>query len=161
MFVVHIYAEADSTAPRSQQRMAGYVLEYITPSGRTETKEEFVKVTGTYHAVILQMLCAAASRITKSCELHIHTQDSFVLGCMVSDLPGWASNGYRSKRGTLIKNCREWQQLWEKVAVQQVVKEPGMHTYYNWMQGKMAEEKERLKNPPHSVNTRRNGVQEG
>lgn len=158
MFVVHIYAETDTAAPRSMERMAGYVLEYVTPSGETKTKEAFEKATGTYHAVILQMLIRATGRIIRESEIHVHTQDDFVLENLVSNLPGWATNAYKSRKGTLVKNCQEWQQLWENIKTFPVIKEPGMHAYYDWMQGKMAEEKERLKNPPHSGNTRKNGV---
>lgn len=154
MLVVHIYAEVDSAAPRSQGRMAGYVLEYIKRSGETETREQFVWVAGTYHAAILQMLLRAAARITRPCEVHVHTQDGFVLESLVSNLPGWAENGYKTRKGTLVRNCREWQQLWGLTEKHLVVKEPGMHAYYDWMQGKMAEEKEGPKNPAHSGKTR-------
>lgn len=150
MYVVHIYAETDSTAPKSQERMAGYVLECITSSGKTATREYFEKKTGTYHAVILRTLIDAMSRINQSCEIHVHTQNDFILESLVSNLPGWASNDYRSQKGTMIKNCQEWQKLWELVKKQLIVKAPGMHSYYAWMQGEMA----RLKNPPHSGNTR-------
>lgn len=149
MYVVHIYVEADSVAPKSKDRMAGYVLECITSSGKTVTREHFEKKTGTYHAVILQTLIAAMHRINQSCEIHVHTQNDFILENLVSNLPGWASNGYKSRKGTLIKNCQEWQQLWELVKKQLIVKEPGMHSYYDWMQGEMA----RLKSAPHIVNT--------
>lgn len=150
MHVVHIYAETDNTAPKSQERMSGYVLECTTSSGRTVTREHFEKKQGTYHAVILQTLIDAMERINQSCEVHVHTQNDFVLENLVSNLPGWASNGYKSRKGTLIKNCQEWQMLWELVKKQLVVKEPGMHSYYDWMQGEM----KRFKNPPHSGKSR-------
>lgn len=146
MHVVHIYAETDSMAPRTQERMAGYVLECVTSSGKTVTREHFEKKTGTYHAVILQTLIDAVHRINQSCEIHVHTQNDFILENLVSNLPGWASNGYKSRKGTLIKNCQEWQQLWELVKKQLIVKEPGMHEKYKDMQDKMKE----MKNLPHS-----------
>lgn len=43
MHVVHIYAETDSTAPKSMERMSGYVLECTTASGQIVTKEHFEK----------------------------------------------------------------------------------------------------------------------
>lgn len=137
MYVVHIYAETDSTAPKSQERIAGYVLECTTASGHIVTKEHFEKKTGTYHAVILRTLIDAMERINQSCEIHVHTQNDFILESLVSNLPGWASNGYRAQRGTLIKNCQEWQRLWELVKKQLVIKDPGTHQYYNWMQEEM------------------------
>lgn len=137
MFTVHIYVETDSTAPKSKERMAGYVLECTTASGLPVTREHFEKKTGTYHAVILQVLIDAMQRINKNCEIHVHTQNDFVLESLVSNLPGWATNSYKSQKGELIKNCREWQQLWELVKRQTVIKEPGMHEYYEWMQNEM------------------------
>ena len=146
MHVVHIYAERDSMAPRTQERMAGYVLECVTSSGKTVTRVNFEKKTGTYHAVILLTLIDAMKRINQSCEIHVHTQNDFILESLVSNLPGWASNGYKSQKGTLIKNCQEWQQLWELVKKQLIIKEPGMHAYYDRMQEEMA----KRKNPPHT-----------
>lgn len=150
MFTVHIYVETDSTAPRSKDRMAGYVLEYVTASGQIATREHFEKKTGTYHAVILQILIDAMQRINKPCEIHVHTQNEFILESLVSNLPGWSTNSYRSQKGTLIKNYVEWQQLWELVKEQLVVKAPGKHEYYDWMQGEMG----RLKNLQHLEKTR-------
>lgn len=100
--------------------------------------------------MILQTLIDALQRINQSCEIHVHTQNDFVLGSLVSNLPGWASNSYKSQKGTLIKNCQEWKKLWELVKKQLIIKEPGMHSYYGWMQAEM----ERFKNPPHSEKPR-------
>lgn len=157
MQIVHIYAEADTATPKNTRRMAGYVLEYVRKSGKVEIREEYEPVTGTYHAVILQMLIKAASRIQRPCELHVHTQDGFVLECLVTNLPGWATNGYKTRKGTLIKNCREWQRLWELIETYPVVKESGLHERYTEMRKKMDNEKAGSKNPSHSGNTRKNG----
>lgn len=157
MQIVHIYAEADTATPKNTKRMAGYVLEYVRRSGKVEIREVYEAVTGTYHAVILQMLIEAVSRIKRPCELHVHTQDGFVLESLVSNLPGWATNGYKTRKGTLIKNCREWQRLWELIETYPVVKESGLHDRYTEMKKKMDSEKAGHKNPPHSGKTRENG----
>ena len=79
MFTVHIYVETDTTMPRSAERKAMYVLEYTRITGELYTKEGIIEKTDTYHGAILGALEAALGRINKSCELHLHSRDEYVL----------------------------------------------------------------------------------
>lgn len=137
VYRVDIYVEADSTTPRQSVRAAGYVLECIKGDA-VHTREEFAHKTGTYNAVILQMLVKALKRINQSCEVHIHTQDTYVLNMIDKNLELWAGNGFHTVKGELVKNHFEWEQVWKLGSRHLLVAEPGEHSYFTWMQGEMA-----------------------
>lgn len=137
MRTVHIYVETDVTAPRSTERYAGYVLEYITRSGWTETRKDFRKKTGTYHQVTLETLIEAMARINQSCEIHIHTRNTFILDMIERNLSLWAGNEFRNSKGELVKNHDLWSRLWLLSQKHLLVKEPGEHSYLHWMQDEM------------------------
>lgn len=138
MYVVHIYAEADSAAPKESERMTGYVLEC---EGKQRTVEDFNLRTATYHAAILSTLCTALSRINQSCEVHIHTQNTYILNMIENNLPAWAGNGFCKKTGDPIRNDGLWKRFWGFYQKHLIVVEPGIHPYLNWMQDEMMKRK--------------------
>lgn len=148
MFTVHIYVEADSTAPRNMTRMTGYVLECQTASGTTKTVEGFNKKTGTYHNTILLALEDALKRLNQSCEIHIHSQNRYVLTSIDQYLHIWAGNGYRNRKGELIKNHFEWSRLWELLSEHLIVVEAGLHSYYSWMLSEMQRKAREIQEVP-------------
>lgn len=142
MQTVHIYVETDITAPRPVQRYVGYVLECMTVSGKTGTRERFQKKTGTYHQAILEALIEAVERINQSCEVHIHTQDTFVLDMIGKNLSLWAGNEFRNSKGELVKNHSLWSRLWTLLQRHLIETERGEHPYLNWMQSEMMKRRE-------------------
>ena len=141
MFTVHIYAESDNPAPGCMSRMAGYVVECRDSAGKTRTVEEFREEIGTYYEVMLKTTARALGRLNQSCEVHIHSQDEYVLGMIERNLPLWGGNGFRTKKGDLVKNRFEWSRLWQILQNHLYSVEPGEHGYYMWMLGEMAKAK--------------------
>ena len=78
---VHIYIETDSKAPQRQLRKYGYVLE-CSLRGAIWTKEKFGEAEGTYHSVVLRALIEAMKRLTKESEVHIHTENVYILSML-------------------------------------------------------------------------------
>lgn len=138
MFVVHIYVETDTAAPRETERKVMYVLEYTRATGELYTKEEVIKKTDTYHGAILGALETALGRINKSCELHLHSRDEYVISSIEKNLPVWEKNGYRTKKGDLVKDHFAWRNIQEKIKDHLIVPEPGSHSYLSWMLSEMA-----------------------
>lgn len=138
---VDIYVETDNKAPASCERYGGYVLEYVRANGEPETRHDFRQTTGTYHGVILETLKTALTRIKRSCEVHIHTQDAYVLNMVDKFLATWAENGFRNSKGEPIKNMDIWEQLWQQVKKHKIVVEHGPHSFHGWMQRQMEEKK--------------------
>lgn len=75
---VHIYIGTDSKAPRTQTRKYGYVLACIL-KGKLETKQEFRETKGTYNRATLEAITEAVGRVVKPSEIHIHTENAFIL----------------------------------------------------------------------------------
>lgn len=88
---VDIYVETDSRNPAACERYGGYVLEYIGACGEPETREDFFQMTGTYHGVVLERLTTALCRMRWRCEVHIHTQDAYILNMVDKFLTTWAA----------------------------------------------------------------------
>lgn len=135
MDVVHLYAESGNVAPRNLARKTGYVLEYITKNGRTVTRERFTDREGTYNAVTLQMIVEGLQRLVHPCEVHIHTQNRYILTTMSTRLEEWKENGYRTARGDPVANDEKWKQIAETEHL--LVPEPGNHTYLEWLLNEM------------------------
>ncbi len=134
---VNIYIESDSVAPRSAIRMAGYILEYQKKTGETVTREYFCKESGTYNAVILKLLVKAVGRINQNCEIHIYSQNQFLLGMIEHNLAKWKENGFRTAKGTFVANYADWREFAVKTQRHLVVTERDKHTYFDWMQNEM------------------------
>ena len=137
MQVVHLYAETGSVAPRNIRRPAGYVLEYITPSGKTVTREQFREHDGTYNAVTIEMITEGLQRLKHPCEVHIHTQNRYVLLMIDTRLEEWEQNGYRTAKGEKLANWEAWKKLEQAAKEHLLVPEPGEHTYLGWMKNEM------------------------
>lgn len=135
MDVVHLYAESGNVAPRNLTRKTGYVLEYITKTGRTVTRERFTDREGTYNAVTLQMIAEGLQRLVHPCEVHVHTQNRYILTMMSTRLEEWKENGYRTARGDPVSNDEKWKQIAETEHL--LVPEPGSHPYLEWMLNEM------------------------
>ena len=84
---VNIYLETDKQCQACIQRKYGYVIE-IMHHGQIVTREGFGCVVSTYHQCNLQALAEALARFHSSCEICIHTKDTFVASRVlrISDL---------------------------------------------------------------------------
>ncbi len=138
MWKVDIYLETDSKVQKNTERRCGYVLETIC-AGATRTVEGFRCVSGTYHSANLQNLAAALSRITKTSEICIHTEDAYV-AVHVRKLPEMAAAGWRDLKGNPIRNAELWKKIWELVQKHQLkmTANTDKHSYSGWLQEQMA-----------------------
>lgn len=110
MRMTRIYIAIDSRSPRITKKNYGYVLE-CEVSGEARTREGFGTVTGTYHQATLTALIKALERFTQKCELHIHTEDMFVLNMMLKNLDAWEANGFTTSKGSPVANREEWMEV--------------------------------------------------
>lgn len=134
---VDIYIEANNTAPRKFERWTGYILECVKKSGDLYTEMDFNRKTGTYHETILRTLIEALGRMKKNSEIHIHTKDKWTLEMIGRNLENWAAGGFVNNKGKPLTNQTEWRKLHDLTKEHLIVKEPGAHSYYNWMQQEM------------------------
>ena len=120
---VHIYIGTDSKAPRVQPRKYGYVLA-CTLKGKLATKQGFKETTGTYNRATLEAIS----------EIHIHTENAFILTMLEENLDKWEQNGYVTTKGEPVANGDLWKQLKEKAREHLLLSEPGKHEYSMWIQ---------------------------
>lgn len=99
---VHIYIGTDSKAPRVQTRKYGYVLA-CTLKGKLETKQGFKETKGTYNRATLEAITEAVARVVKPSEIHIHTENAFILTMLEENLDRWEQNGYVTTKGEPVE----------------------------------------------------------
>lgn len=141
MWMTHIYIATDSSSPRVTEKRYGYVME-CEASGEIRTREGFGRITGTYHQAILTALIESLQRFNQGCEVHIHTEDTFVLNMYQKNLKAWVSNGFITSKGKPVANREEWMKLAELTREHLVLAEPGKHTYTGWLLAEIEKRKE-------------------
>ena len=135
---VNLYIETDCAAFQKHIRTYGYVLEYITSSGTTVTRESYRKGSGTYHQETLLTLAEALGRIHEPCSVCVRGRDKFVLSMLTGKLKEWAGQDLTSN-GKPITNREEWEALWEKIKIHEASTQTGKHPYSGWMLAEMEE----------------------
>ncbi len=140
MKTAHIYIATDSSSPRASEKHYGYVLE-CEVSGEARTREGFGKMTGTYNQATLTALVKALGRFKQGCELHVHAENTFVIGMLCRNLKTWAGNGYLTSKGRPVANREEWEKVWSLSKKHLVVAEPGRHPYSGWLREEMEKKK--------------------
>ena len=137
MWKVDIYLETDSKAQKNTERKCAYILETIC-AGAIKTAEGFQCISGTYHSTTLQNLAAALSRIRKTSNVCVHTEDVYVVS-RIRKLPEMAAANWKDARGTRIGNAELWKRIWELIEEHHLTltAKAGKHSYSNWLQEAM------------------------
>lgn len=133
---VDIYIAIDSASTRISKKMYGYVLE-CEVSGQAKTREGFGTAEGTYHFGELTAMIAALERLKQPCEVHIHSENDFVLSMLERNLRTWAAAGFVTTKGKPVANKELWMIVW-KLSQKHLVKTvPGKHPYSEWLKEEM------------------------
>ena len=98
MYKVDIYLTQSTASLSKDERWHGYVVACIK-NGEEKTVNGFGHIFGTYHEATLRSLSDALDRLNQSCEVHIHTEDRFVLNMLDTQLEKWAGNNYLNAKG--------------------------------------------------------------
>ena len=118
---VDIYIADTGSGPKRQERWTGYL---ITCNGRMVYGAECVEATEN-NAVITTMI-AALDRFTRPADITIHIENEWIIGRVTriegkdgpeSNLDIWQRAGWKTARGTEVKNRAEWQRLYNKLRV--------------------------------------------
>lgn len=139
---VNLYIEMDKTAFQKIERKCGYVLEYITPTGETKTREGYRKTRSTYNQEFLGALAEALGRIHEPCTVIIHGQNRFALNMLQNRLKEWAIDNFISN-GKPVMNKEEWEAVWREVQKHEITVEIGKHAYSGWILREMEEQCEK------------------
>lgn len=129
MQIVHIYLGIDSMHPRKTEKTWAYVLECESRPG--VIRNGFHVEECTYHEGILRSLIRAFERINQTCEVHIHTENQYVLNALMNYLDGWIGKDFRNKKGQQVSE--EWAAVYPHKIKHLIVPEPGKHEYSEWL----------------------------
>ena len=99
----------DSTAQKETDKEYRYCL--ASSSGRVygDGSEH-----GTYNRVTLQALLAGLERIDQNAEVHIYSDNRFVLNMAAHHLSQWEKNGFVTSKNVPVKNADLWKEISRK-----------------------------------------------
>lgn len=129
---VDIYIAVDNVSPKISKKKYGYVLE-CEVSGEAKTREGFGSTEGTYHSGVLTAMVAALERLNQPCEIHFHSENTFVLDMLKVNLDRWAAAGFVTAKGKPVANKEQWICIWGLSRKHMLVTEPGKHPYSGWL----------------------------
>lgn len=139
MFHVDIYV-ATKGGIKAKDGRYGWVVEYITPSGETKTREGFgAEKDSTSQRMTLRALIEAFDSLAAECDITLHIPDPFVRGAFMTNKIGcWGIHGGIGAAGTPIRNAELWNMLYHR-QMQHVVRtqEGHFHPYLDWLKRKM------------------------
>ena len=125
---VTLYIETSSAALGKKKRICGYILEYITASGKPVIGKAYREGEGTYNQEYLITATQAMWHMKEPCELCICGKNSFVLNMIQNNLKNWAAHEYISN-GKEILNRKEWENLWNLMKGHNISVRIGEHKY--------------------------------
>lgn len=107
--MVQLIIWTDSTAQKETDKEYRYCL--ASSSGRVygDGSEH-----GTYNRVTLQAILAGLERIDQNAEVHIYSDNKFVLNAAAHHLSLWEQNGYTTSKNKPVKNDDLWKELSRK-----------------------------------------------
>ena len=116
------------------------VLEVKGAAGDT-TREGFGEVVGTHRLATLIALSHALGRFCRPCEIHVHSEDGWVLAMLDKRLGKWAQCDYKDSKGNEIDHRAEWEAVHKLAKGHLLVPEPGRHSYSSWMESEFKRRK--------------------
>lgn len=129
---VTLYIETSSAALGKKKRICGYILEYITASGKPVIGKAYREGEGTYNQEYLLTAAQAMWHMKEPCDICICGKNSFVLNMIQNNLKNWAAHEYISN-GKEILNRKEWENLWNLMKGHHVSVRIGEHKYTQQM----------------------------
>lgn len=125
MQIVHIYLGIDSKHPRRTEKTWAYVLECESRPGVIRNGFQIEECT--HNQGVLRSLIRAFERINQTCEIHIHTENQYILNALMNYLDGWIGKDFRNQKGRQVSE--EWMEVYHHKIKHIIVPEPGRHMY--------------------------------
>lgn len=138
---VNVYISVSPASTRKSKKRYGFVLECVI-NECPYTKDQFGEVEDTYNGAVLQAINSALQRMNQPCEIHIYTENTYVLGMIEKNLGVWAGNGFVTSKREPLKNQEEWRALWQQSIKHLLVSEPGKHPFSEWINGILANDEQ-------------------
>ena len=99
----------DSTAQKETDKEYRYCLAASTGRIYGDGSEH-----GTYNRVTLQAMLAGLERIDQNAEVHIFSDNRFILNMEAHHLSQWEKNGFVTSKNVPVKNADLWKEISRK-----------------------------------------------
>ena len=99
----------DSTAQKETDKEYRYCLAASTGRIYGDGSEH-----GTYNRVTLQAILAGLERIDQNAEVHIFSDNRFILNMACHHLSQWEKNGFVTSKNVPVKNADLWKEISRK-----------------------------------------------
>lgn len=143
MKIVNIYIGTDGASTRKSWKRYGFVMECFVRN-ETRTKESFGECEGTYNRVILEVICKALERMKEPCEIHLYTENTYILKMIEHNLEHWKANGFRTSKDKPVKNEDLWQQYCRLSEKHLIKPEYGANQYLSWIKEEIERRKDNV-----------------
>lgn len=123
---VDIYIAGNNPQPKAEERWMGYLIQAEGYGRRGErcVAESFV---ATQYKVTIMMIIKVLDCFTRPADITMHIENGWIVGNLIrtkqadktmkNTLEKWQENGWKTKRGTTVKNKDDWQRLYNKLRV--------------------------------------------
>lgn len=142
MYRVDIYLESESRYMGRRERRTGYFMSCILDNGQEYSDMKVIKSEGTWNHCMLEAMNEALKRMQKPSEIHIHSENGYIIDMLENSLPEWADNGFMNSKGNPVKDSDIWRSVWETAGPHRIVLEKGPHEYSSWMKWNLGNEAE-------------------
>jgi len=126
---VQLIIWTDSTAQKETDKEYRYCL--ASSSGRVygDGSEH-----GTYNRVTLQAILAGLERIDQNAEVHIYTDNRFILNAAAHHLSMWEKNGFVTSKDKPVKNDDLWKAISRKKQSFKLIGKPVNIMQRDWLE---------------------------
>lgn len=130
---IHVFIASTFRLPKDETGITGFILDTKLESGKPFTRppQYCYLCECTPDRSRLKTILIALCHIHVNCEIVIHMDDERIAGAWMQDLPRkWAVSGWKTTRGSRVKNSTQWEKILEKIEGSElkIIADPG-HRY--------------------------------
>lgn len=112
MFDVNMYLETEAKGLKEGKGYYGYILEYLTKAGTPVTRQEIeLEEKVTANRLLLIAAYNAMERLTKPCQIIIHTDSRYLKNGLETWVHQWYQVDWIASNGGHVKNKDLWKAL--------------------------------------------------
>lgn len=131
---INIYLENTIKFGCARPGVVGYILEYISASGKAVTLSAGVAFdSATMNQAEIAALIKAISRIGEPSYIKVYTSNTWMKSLLNGWLEKWRANGWRKSNGQRVENADIISILSVMIGDQEIIAVGDDHPYRNWL----------------------------
>lgn len=131
---INIYLESTIGNGRARAGVTGYILEYISTSGKAVTLSAGVAFdSATMNQAEIVALIKAISRIGEPSYIKVYTSNTWMKSLLNGWMEKWRANGWRKSNGQRVENADIISILSVMIGDQEIIAVGDDHPYRNWL----------------------------